>query len=170
MSDGGGKSPNLCHISENIPPSKVGSTSISDAPSSPLIFSLKQPPWLLRLCYLWHNVMEHPTPPILTAKYFIFAFCGLLFYHMHHEDRCQNQFVLAGIASALSAALILPVDMGTYIQTWLPIYMLIALCLSAVLHRIPSFRERTSLETRARGMKKNLVTFNNRFVNKRPRS
>jgi hypothetical protein len=139
MSNGGGNFPNLCQISENSAPSKS--------------------PWLLGLCYLWHNVMEHPTPPILTAKYFIFAFCGLLFYHNHHKDRYRNQFVLAGIGSALLAALIFPVDMGSYIQTWLPIYMIIALFSSAVLHRIPSFRERTSLEPRAWGMEKNPSNF-----------
>lgn len=80
--------------------------------------------------------MEDPSPPILVVKWFSVALLGLAIYHSHLDDRYQNYFLVAGLASATIIANNSSQGLLCGIQTYLPFCVVLALCWSAVVHKL----------------------------------
>ncbi|KAI9872412.1 MAG: hypothetical protein M1830_001640, partial [Pleopsidium flavum] len=96
---------------------------------------------------LWLDFIENPSPPVLVVKWFSVALLGLAIYHSHQEDRYQNYFLLVGLGCATIVAHLLPQSPMTSLQTYLPFCVILALSLSALVHRIV----RASTPNRSRG-------------------
>lgn len=61
---------------------------------------------------------------------------GLAIHHSHLEDRYQNHFLIAALAVAGLAAHLSSQSLMGGIQTYLPFCVILALCWSAVVHRL----------------------------------
>ncbi len=80
--------------------------------------------------------MEDPSPPVLVVKWFSVALLGLAIWHSHLNDRYQNYFLVAGLASAIIIANNSSQGLMCGIQTYLPFCIILALCWSAVVHKL----------------------------------
>lgn len=85
---------------------------------------------------IWLDVMEDPSPPVLVMKWFSVALLGLAIYHSHLDDPYQNYFLVAGLGFAAIVAHVSSQSLMSGLQTYLPICVMLALCWSAVVHRV----------------------------------
>lgn len=69
-------------------------------------------------------------------KWFSVALLGLAIYNSHLDDRYQNYFLVAGLATTTIIANNSFEGLLCGIQTYLPFCVILALCWSAVVHKL----------------------------------